>query len=607
MGNRQFNPFENHGGSNRIQEMQQWSSNRDSVFAGLQGVPSRDNRITNISAPELPLVPNISIVTGNKSVDGNAIRAHVDREIAQMRDGLNLVARRFESPDVRKWHPVAVNRLADAPPYHDWYEDEEQGAERIRKGMPPREVPRNRSRQNGAQQSRAQQSGAQQAEAPQYGAQESDEQQSGSGQSYEPQYGSQSSDGSAGHTGSNRGDSGSVKTDSTQRSYPPDDTPIATGDLTDLTIEGPPTISAQTIDAVLAAHDSPVEGYGQEIFDRCVEAGIDPAIALAFFACESTFGTDGIAVDTKSWGNIRSTNGSGIDGFESYPSYMDGLQDWIRLMKDLYVAPPEEGGFGFTTADEALTKYAPPSENDTEGYANKVTALVSEWRSEEAARPDDGTEKLTDVVDRAREGIGTAGGIAKDALQKMFFTQFRNPEWNNFDGALDSSSNCGPASFAMALRLLGVQPGAANLYGNPNPLVSEVRTLMTGYDNPHEYTDIGQVIPVAKNLGLTTSLVGGIGDIDRALDAGEPVVLGGDPIAYNRGMPGDEYAMNTDGSVYTGGHVITVVERNEDGTYVVMDPAYKGGILTLSQNQLAGYMAPFGQGAGVALGKSSFL
>lgn len=152
--------------------------------------------------------------------------------------------------------------------------------------------------------------------------------------------------------------------------------------ISDTTIKGPPTISPQEIDAVLASHDSPAAGQGEEIFQRCTAAGIDPAVALAFFACESTFGTAGVAVDTHSWGNIKSTDG---DGYVTYPNFMEGLQGWLDLMNNLYVQPESAGGFGVTTAAEAIPIYAPSFENDTQNYIKKVTELVTQWRQEDAA------------------------------------------------------------------------------------------------------------------------------------------------------------------------------------------------------------------------------
>ncbi|MBS1953454.1 MAG: C39 family peptidase [Cyanobacteria bacterium SZAS-4] len=205
---------------------------------------------------------------------------------------------------------------------------------------------------------------------------------------------------------------------------------------------------------------------------------------------------------------------------------------------------------------------------------------------------------------------GSTDSVDNKDLEGMFFTQFAHPDWNPYSDALPSSSNCGPASLAMVLRVLGVSPPGVDLYGDPNPLVSQVRIMMTGDNVPGDGTNIGEVAAAADQLQLTTESVGSLGAIDQALNEGKKVVAGGDPIAYNQGMSVDQYATHTwkdengekHTTVFTGGHIIAVVGKDEQGNYTVMDPAYKGGILTLTPDELQGFMAPDGEYAGVAIG-----
>lgn len=155
--------------------------------------------------------------------------------------------------------------------------------------------------------------------------------------------------------------------------------------------------------------------------------------------------------------------------------------------------------------------------------------------------------------------------------------------------------------------MLGVEPEGVDLYGDPNPLVSEVRRLMTGANDSSAGTNTGQVMAAADGLKLTTEYVGSLSAIDQALSEGKKIVVGGNPIAYNQGMTIDQYAShpNGDGSVgvYVGGHMIAIGGKDDDGNYIVLDPAYKEGILILTPEQLQGYMAPDGEYAGVAIGK----
>ena len=68
---------------------------------------------------------------------------------------------------------------------------------------------------------------------------------------------------------------------------------------------GPPTITATTINRVLALYHSPAQGAGQTLYNLGVTFRIDPVFALAFFFHESRFGTQGEARKSLSLGNLR--------------------------------------------------------------------------------------------------------------------------------------------------------------------------------------------------------------------------------------------------------------------------------------------------------------
>lgn len=200
---------------------------------------------------------------------------------------------------------------------------------------------------------------------------------------------------------------------------------------------------------------------------------------------------------------------------------------------------------------------------------------------------------------------GVVDATSTESLKPLFFTQFSHPIWNNYSDAPDFSSNCGPASLSMVLRVLGVGPSGVDLYGDPNELTNAVKIMMTGDDDPSETTNTGQVTSAAQQMNLTTETVGSLDGINRALENGQKIVLAGDPVAFNQNLSIDEYASMKRGNervVYTGGHFVAVVGRQSDGSYIVMDPAYKLGILTLEPKELEAYMASEGSGAGVAIG-----
>jgi hypothetical protein len=143
---------------------------------------------------------------------------------------------------------------------------------------------------------------------------------------------------------------------------------------------GSPTITADKIAQVLKQYNSPAVGVSQAIYDMGVKYGIDPAYALAFFIHESSAGTKGIAVTTKSLGNIRQTNNSGFEGyqgFRKYPSWEAGAEDWYKLIRNLYI-----DGWNLKTVEQIIPKYAPAADsNNPPVYINAVNTLVESWRN----------------------------------------------------------------------------------------------------------------------------------------------------------------------------------------------------------------------------------
>ncbi|MDQ2809593.1 MAG: glucosaminidase domain-containing protein [Chloroflexota bacterium] len=141
-------------------------------------------------------------------------------------------------------------------------------------------------------------------------------------------------------------------------------------------LTAPPSVSAATIDQVLAQYGSPAAGQGAVFYDLGVQYGIDPAYALAFFIVESQAGTRGVARFTHGIGNIRVTSSyASYQGYRSYATYAAGIADWYALIRELYVE-----NWGLTTPGPILTRYAPWSDgNDPTAYAATVVALVASW------------------------------------------------------------------------------------------------------------------------------------------------------------------------------------------------------------------------------------
>ncbi len=141
---------------------------------------------------------------------------------------------------------------------------------------------------------------------------------------------------------------------------------------------GKPSISAAFINEVLAAYHSPAAGTGQAMYDLGVKYGIDPAFALAFFLHESTFGKYGMATTTLSLGNLRCIpNFPCINGYAGFSSWVQGYEEWYKLIRNLYVAV-----WGKTTVAQIIPTYAPSSDNNNvQGYIAAVEHSIDTWHA----------------------------------------------------------------------------------------------------------------------------------------------------------------------------------------------------------------------------------
>jgi hypothetical protein len=151
----------------------------------------------------------------------------------------------------------------------------------------------------------------------------------------------------------------------------------------DLTLLSPPRISLALFARVLSSNGSPAAPLASQLYHIPPQFGLDPALALAYFHHESSYGTQGAAVATRNWGNLRRGQGRAtgmLHGFASYRSWNDSLYDWCLLLKTLYI-----GAHRLTTVRTMLHLYAPSSDGNTPiRYADAVIADVARWQAEDS-------------------------------------------------------------------------------------------------------------------------------------------------------------------------------------------------------------------------------
>lgn len=178
---------------------------------------------------------------------------------------------------------------------------------------------------------------------------------------------------------------------------------------------------------------SPAAEWGNELWTVCQFEGIDPAVALAFFRHESTFGKAGICkdYDTKNWGNVRSPEDPAAGAiiptrggpFAKYSSWQLGLVDWCRRLKG-----PKYAGEGRMTVETIIPKYAPSSDNNNEqAYVNAVKADVAKWSQNVPATY---TVRVT-AQPRLRVRQGPSTRYAQAVLAD------KSLAWVNFDAHLE--------------------------------------------------------------------------------------------------------------------------------------------------------------------------
>jgi len=140
-------------------------------------------------------------------------------------------------------------------------------------------------------------------------------------------------------------------------------------------VTGRPTITAATINHILCQNSSPACGTGQSLYSLGLKYRINPAVALAFFNEESTYGRFGLATVTRSLGNIRCTPGYRcISGFRAYRTWVQGYQDWYSLIRNLYI-----NAWHLSTIPQIVARYAPSSENNTSLYITNVENSVKTY------------------------------------------------------------------------------------------------------------------------------------------------------------------------------------------------------------------------------------
>lgn len=144
----------------------------------------------------------------------------------------------------------------------------------------------------------------------------------------------------------------------------------------DLSIVGPPSLPAATVDSIFARLGSPMVGTGALVEQTSRQVNIDDAFALAVWWTETSDGAAGVGLAYRNPGSVRGSTGypSAYSGYTVYPSYADAVIYWFHMLKNIYI------GRGLTTVYTISHPYVGTSTSYL--WAGKVVALMLRYRGE---------------------------------------------------------------------------------------------------------------------------------------------------------------------------------------------------------------------------------
>lgn len=142
------------------------------------------------------------------------------------------------------------------------------------------------------------------------------------------------------------------------------------------------SVSIEQCEAILAEYNSPAVNTCATAIQYAEKHNIDFAYPLYMFIYESSAGTNdqwaGIKTDnttTHNTGNIICAGYAQCYGkFRDYPSWDEGWKAHIDLLVNYRDKQGDE------TFEEAVTRWAPPIENDTRAYYENGKDTISGWR-----------------------------------------------------------------------------------------------------------------------------------------------------------------------------------------------------------------------------------
>jgi hypothetical protein len=209
-----------------------------------------------------------------------------------------------------------------------------------------------------------------------------------------------------------------------------------------------------------------------------------------------------------------------------------------------------------------------------------------------ANRPAIGPWETFTIIMAAIPGLPTSVSQATPFFKLQFRHNLYNPDGPN------SSSNCGPASLAMVIKTLGLEPSGLTIENSIDharylmfPTDRRVTTLQNGVkvlNADGEKSSDANISTGIKTAGGTPEPGSGWDALDRALGAGKPVISYG----YLGSEWRNQFYQNPNGGDPRVGsgeidHINAILGKTPQGKYIVADPMYTGGPVEMTRDQLS--------------------
>ena len=155
----------------------------------------------------------------------------------------------------------------------------------------------------------------------------------------------------------------------------------------DMSLTHGQSLTAEQIDTILSEAKSPAIGTGQYWIQYGQKYGIDGAYMLGIFYYESGFATN------EQWGGYKQNGthtyniGNMICAgythcYNGFRDYSEDANPWASAIEDnTHLMHTYRENNGIKTFGAAITKWAPPSENNTKAYIDGAESMIRAWRN----------------------------------------------------------------------------------------------------------------------------------------------------------------------------------------------------------------------------------